>query len=148
MDNEILLANENKTSTGTSPDKDKLLRYILDKLDKLAEYPVYVDNAIKQIGAMAINECPNGGTGDAARASAIGNSVAAREETNRALIEFLKQIYSDVKPVNPQIYKPTPQDSQKEAVYQSISQLIDRIDTDGDNASELLELALGALKNR
>lgn len=146
MDTTVATVNTQELTTAELPDNNRLLSYILDKLDRLAEYPVYIDNAITQISALAVNESPMGGEGDAARANAIGNSVAAREETNRALIEFLKQIYNDVKPVNPQIYTPTPQDSQKSALYQSIAALIDRIDPDNDNATDLLDTARNMLR--
>ena len=148
MDTDVIAANVGQLpSTGTAPDREKLLQYIFEKLDILMQYPAYVDNAINQIGALEVSDSPNGGTGDAARANAIGNSVAAREETNRALIEFLKQIYNDVKPVNPMANLPIPQDNRKAAVYQSVAALIDRIDPDNDNASDLFESARGMLRD-
>jgi hypothetical protein len=148
MDTDVIAANVGQLpSTGTAPDREKLLQYIFEKLDILMQYPAYVDNAINQIGALEVSDSPNGGTGDAARANAIGNSVAAREETNRALIEFLKQIYNDVKPVNPMANLPIPQYDRKAAVYQSIAELIGRIDPGSDGAQDLLNTAMNALND-
>lgn len=141
MDTNVIPADIHAITASDPQYRDRMLAYVMDKLDVLAQYPIYVDNAIAQIAEMKINDTQYGGQGDAARASAIGNSVAAREETNRALIEFLKQIYNDVKPVNPQIYKPIPQDNQKASVYQSVAAFIDRIDPDVDSQGILLSKA-------
>lgn len=129
--------------------KEKMLAYIMNKIDELARYPEYIDNAVAKLGTMQVNECPNGGTGDAARANAIGNSVAAREETNRALIEFLKQIYNDVKPVNEQAFISTPQESARLMVYQAVNELVSRLDPSSDISLQgsLLNKALDSINN-
>jgi hypothetical protein len=126
--------------------KEKMLAYIMNKIDELARYPEYIDNAVAKLGTMQVNECPNGGTGDAARANAIGNSIAAREETNRALIEFLKQIYNDVKPVNEQVFISTPQESARLMVYQMLCDLLLKTDK-SDAEYELMSRALDSLDN-
>lgn len=120
----------------------KMLSYVMSKIDELARYPQYIDNAIASVGAMPVNECPNGGTGDAARANAISSSVTAREETNRALIAFLKQVYEDVRPQA----KTSKENSAFTAVMQSISELISSIDPDTDNASDVLRNATSFLQ--
>ncbi len=129
MDTNIIPAETN--------DKGNLLTYILEKIDLLAQYPVYVDNAIAQIGAMTVNESMNGGFGDAEKAKSIGISVAAREETNRALIEFLKQMYNDTKPTPTMVQPLSQSEERKMMLAQSLSGLIDRLDPNCIDESEL-----------
>lgn len=130
--------------------KEKMLAYIMNKIDELARYPEYIDNANAKICSIPVNECPNGGTGDAARANAIGNIIAAREETNRALIEFLRQIFSDVKPVNEQAFISTPQESARLMVYQALCEFVSKADKNTENSMEydLLSRALDSLNYR
>lgn len=125
----------------------KMLSYVMSKIDELAKYPQYIDNAIISINSMPVNECPNGGTGDAAKANAISTSIAAREETNRALIAFLKQIYDDVKPVCESIAVSTPKESAKLMVYQSLCEFISRTDTNGKDRTAEIDLLNKALES-
>lgn len=124
----------------------KMLSYVMSKIDEISKYSQHIENAVASISSLPVNECPNGGTGDAARANAIGNSIAAREETNRALIEFLKQIYNDVKPVNEQVFISTPQESARLMVYQMLCDLLLKTDK-SDAEYELMSRALDSLDN-
>ena len=59
--------------------------YILAQIEKIAEEPAYIGEAIAKID----NSAPE-------KSAAIASVVEARESTNRALLDFYRQIYSDL----------------------------------------------------
>lgn len=148
MDNTINYTAAEQQNAGVRFDvtdsqyNSKMLSYVMSKIDELARYPQYIENAIISINSMSVNECPDG---DAA--IAISTSIAAREETNRALIAFLKQIYDDVKPVCESIAVSTPKESAKLMVYQSLCEFISRTDTNGKDRTAEIDLLNKALES-
>ena len=59
--------------------------YILAQIEKIAEEPAYIGEAIAKID----NSAPE-------KSAAIASVVEARESTNRSLLDFYRQIYSDL----------------------------------------------------
>ena len=59
--------------------------YILAQIEKIAEEPAYIREAIEKID----NSAPE-------KSAAIASVVEAREATNRSLLDFYRQIYCDL----------------------------------------------------
>lgn len=74
------------------------INYILSRIDRIIDSGAQTRGSIIDIAGMNINECPNGGDGDAARAAAIQAAIEARESTNQRIIELLNRMYDDIKP--------------------------------------------------
>ncbi len=86
------------TETGEVLEKNKMTpEYALEQIELISKNTGYLTEALQVLSQMI----PAGGAGDIAgaeKARAIGNSVVAREETNRRLIEFYQKLYDEFKP--------------------------------------------------
>lgn len=72
--------------------------YALQQLENIARDMSHIHEAIHKISDMPVNESPEGGRGDAAKANAIIKIVEERENTNRELIEFYKNMCDELNP--------------------------------------------------
>jgi hypothetical protein len=79
------------------------MKYVMSRIDMIIRDNQHIKNALTAIDTMQINESPNGGVGDAARAEAIQNTVQSRETTNQKILEILEKMYDDLKPHRPDI---------------------------------------------
>ena len=107
--------------------------YIASRFDMIMQDTQYIHEAALSIGQMQINECPNGGMGDAARANAIQETVKARETTNQQALSFLEHIYNDINNKNKENLN-----SEVSMDYQMKSKIVDYLtymmqNTDTDN---------------
>ncbi|MBQ8836696.1 MAG: hypothetical protein IJ002_04215 [Clostridia bacterium] len=70
--------------------------YILEQLELISKDTAYLNNVISELGKVV-----TGGSGDIGasdKATALGQVVKSREETNRKLIDFYQKMYDDLKP--------------------------------------------------
>ena len=63
------------------------VEYILGQIEKISEEPAYIREAIERID----NSAPE-------KSASIAAVVEAREATNRKVLDFYRQIYSDLNP--------------------------------------------------
>ena len=63
------------------------VEYVLSQIEKLSAEPAYVREAIEKIDNSAPDKAPS-----------IAAVVEARETTNRAILDFYRQLYSDLNP--------------------------------------------------
>ncbi len=63
------------------------VEYVLSQIEKLSAEPAYVREAIEKIDNSAPDKAPS-----------IAAVVEARETTNRAVLDFYRQLYSDLNP--------------------------------------------------
>lgn len=75
------------------------MKYVMSRIDKLIAANDEFKASLSLYANWNVNESPMGGEGDAARAKGIAESIKAREETNRRIIDFLQDMYDDLKPV-------------------------------------------------
>ena len=80
--------SENTTKTESMATKKYTIEYILEQIEKIAADTAYLLEAVK--------ECSNPVGGEAC-AMALGNMVEHREKTNRQLIAFYQEVYSNLK---------------------------------------------------
>lgn len=74
------------------------MKYILSRIDMIIHEKEHIENALTTIQTMQLNESPNGGFGDQARAEAIQSTVQSRETTNQKILDILDKMYDDLKP--------------------------------------------------
>lgn len=74
------------------------MKYILSRIDMIIHEKEHIENALTIIQTMQLNESPNGGFGDQARAEAIQSTVQSRETTNQKILDILDKMYDDLKP--------------------------------------------------
>ncbi len=103
MDDNIYLetpeiVTEQTDTVNETEQKAPQIDYILSRIDMIIKDSSHISDAIKTVSDMKINDSPNGGLGDAARAEAIGNAVLARETTNQKLIGLLERMYDESMP--------------------------------------------------
>lgn len=70
--------------------------YILAKMEEIRLDTAHIDRAMAALESFQVNECPNGGQGDAARANAILDIVKCRETTNQKILSMLERMYDDL----------------------------------------------------
>ncbi len=130
--------------------------YIASRLDMIIEDTQHIHEALLNIGQMQINECPNGGSGDAARANAIQTAVKAREETNQQVLHFLEHIYNDINNHGNSNDEKNNITNEKDSMeYQLKSQIVDSLtymmqntDTDnGDSIDRIKDMVVEVLRN-
>ena len=63
------------------------IEYVLGQIEKLSAEPAYIREAIEKIDNSAPDKAP-----------AIAAVVEARESTNRSVLDFYRQLYSDLNP--------------------------------------------------
>jgi hypothetical protein len=109
----MLLSFMDMTSSNNYDDvpAEPSIKYVMSRIDRIIRENEHIKNALNSIQTMKLNECPNGGTGDAARAQAIQSTVQSRETTNQKILDLLDKMYDDLKPRQPDI---------KEAMFRNI----------------------------
>ncbi|MHB1153180.1 MAG: hypothetical protein ACYCWE_13285 [Eubacteriales bacterium] len=110
-----------------TPDEPSI-KYILSRIDMIIREKEHIENALTTIQTMQLNESPNGGFGDQARAEAIQSTVQSRETTNQKILDMLDKMYDDLKPR---------QDDYRENILQKI---IDAADGAGPFTEEKISL--------
>jgi hypothetical protein len=111
---------------------------ILARIDMIISDTEYLHNAVRQLTIdFPVNESPEGGRGDAARAAAVQAIVAAREETNRRMIDMLNGMMNPVVRTPPAPVHSTPEDN-KRIIVEAIAEKISDVDTDLPNATQVL----------
>jgi len=82
--------------------KDDFKKVVLDRIDRIIAQGDELMKVVEYIQMLPVNDCPNGGHDGQARAEAIGNIYASREQTNQKMINMLDKMYNDMmaKPEN------------------------------------------------
>ncbi|HBL85116.1 MAG: hypothetical protein A2Y17_02150 [Clostridiales bacterium GWF2_38_85] len=81
----------------TATQQSLTLEYVLQRIDMIHMDSQHIHEAISMMGAMAVNESPNGGFGDQAKAEAVAAAVQSRETTNQQLLKLYEKMYDDLK---------------------------------------------------
>lgn len=114
--------------------------YALQQIEKITNDTTYVKEALKAIADMEPSDAPNGGMGDAARGTAIGEAINARESTNRKLIEFYSKMYEDLKPNKSN--NPSSKELMQQMLIEKISTInICDVDDQSDFIAQLMNFA-------
>lgn len=94
----MLLSLNQISRTYEETPEEPSMKYILSRIDMIIQENEHIKNALTAIQTMQINESPNGGYGDQARAEAIQSMVQSRETTNQKILDMLDKMYDDLKP--------------------------------------------------
>lgn len=125
---------ETNTNTGNPTPKAAALtmEYVLSRIDHIIKDNDHIHEALDAIA--------HGGNGDGIRYAAVGETVAAREETNRAALALLERMYGDLRPAADSPAAPPPIER-----FERIMKAMDGWDLDED---ALMEMAKSALELR
>jgi len=84
---------DSSTSYANAPSQatEMSMEWVMAKMDAIIHNNQYLTNAIETLHSMTTN-------GHDSKAQALGEAIAAREETNRQTLKFLEKIYDGLKP--------------------------------------------------
>lgn len=135
---------ETNSNSGSIPKATALtMEYVLTRIDHIIMDNDYIHAALDAIAHGGNGQGGNHvavSDGEGMRFAAVGETVAAREETNRAALALLERMYGDLRPASSSPAAPTSVER-----FERIMKAIDGWDLDED---ALMEMAKSALELR
>lgn len=107
------------------------MEYVLSRIDQILQDNKHIQTAIEAIAGLEPMEQSSLSQMPDSRGEAIAQAVSAREETNRKMLDILREMYQDLSPVSAK-------DSETVQKLDKLTEVITSLDIDEEYINEMM----------